>query len=101
MTEQQIREIAEAAFKAKFPEVKLHRVNVWPDTGFEDDSPTVDVSIIYEGEYEQLNGRGLSDVLTEVVDKAYRGVEHHLGFPCVHFFSKPELIRGRRDLAKV
>jgi len=47
MTEQQIREIAEAAFKRQFPDVELNRVNVWPDTGFEDDSPTVDVSIIY------------------------------------------------------
>ena len=45
MTEQQIREIAEAAFKCKFPHVKLHRVNVWPGFGFEDDSPVVDVSI--------------------------------------------------------
>ena len=101
MTEQDIREIAEQAFKRQFPDVELNRVNVWPDTGFEDDSPTVDVSIIYEGKYEQLNGRGLSEVLTEVVDKAYRGAEHNLGFPCVHFFSKPELRRGRRDLATV
>ena len=101
MTEQEIREIAEAAFKDKFPDVKLDRVNVWPGFGFEDDSPVVDISIIYEGEYEQLNGRGLVKVMTEVVDKAYRAVEDDLGFPCVHFFSKPELKRDRRDLAKV
>ena len=30
MNEQQIREIAETAFKRQFPDVKLARVNVWP-----------------------------------------------------------------------
>ena len=101
MTEQHIREIAETAFTCKFPEVVLHRVNVWPGFGFEDDSPVVDVSIIYDGKYEQLNADGLLDVLSEVVAKAYYEVEDDLGFPCVHFFSKPELERGRRDLATV
>ena len=101
MTEQDVREIAEAAFKSKFPTVKLHRVNVWPDAGFEDDSPTVDVSIIYDGKYEQLNARGLAEVVTEVVDKAYREFEHNLGFPCLHFFPKAALERSRRDLAMV
>jgi len=101
MTEQEIREIAETAFKDKFPNVKLDRVNVWPGFGFEDDSPIVDVSIIYDGKYEQLNGLGISKVLTEVVSKAFWEVEDDLGFPCVHFFSKPELKRGRRDLATV
>ena len=101
MTEQQIREIAAAAFKGKFPDVKFHRVNVWLDVDFEDDSPAVDVSIIYDGKYEQLNARGLGEVLSEVVAKAYREVEDDLGFPCVHFFSKPALERGQRDLATV
>ena len=101
MTEQQIREIAEAAFKGKFPDVELHRVNVWPDAGFEDDSPTVDVSIIYDGKYEQLNAAGLGDVILEVADKAYYEVEDTLGLPCLHFFPKAELERSRRDLATV
>ena len=101
MTEQEIREIAEVAFKGAFPDVKLDRVNVWPGFGFEDDSPVVDVSIIYDGKYEQLNARGLLDVQREVVDKAYREVEDDLGFPCLHFYSKPSLKRGRRDLATV
>ena len=39
MTEQQICEIAETAFKRQFPDVKLARVNVWPGVGFEDNSP--------------------------------------------------------------
>ena len=99
MTEQHIREIAETAFKRQFPDVKLARVNVWPGGGFEDDSPVVDVHIIYEGKYEQLNADGLLDVQGEIVDKAYYEVEDDLGFPCPSFFAKSEL--GRRDLATV
>ncbi len=71
MNEQQIREIAETAFKRQFPDVELARVNVWPGVGFEDDSPVVDVHIIYDGKYEQLNADGLLDAQGEVVDKAY------------------------------
>ena len=95
------REIAERAFKRQFPAVKLARVNVWPGLGFEDDSPAVDVHIIYDDKYEQLNAHGLLKVLSEVISKAYREVEDDLGFPCVRFFSKAELERSRRDLATV
>ena len=99
MTEQQIREIAETAFKRQFPDVKLVRVNVWPGVGFEDDSPVVDVHIIYDAKYEELNASGLVNVLSEIADKAYYEVEEDLGFPCPSFFAKSEM--GRRDLATV
>ena len=101
MTEQEVRETAETAFKGKFPDVKLHRVNVWPGFGFKDDSSVVDVSIIYDGKYEQLNAHGLVEVLTEVVAKAFWEMEDNLGFPCLHFFPKAALERNRRDLATV
>ena len=55
MDEQQIREIAEAAFNRPFADVEIVRINVWPGFGFEDDTPVVDVNIIYDSEYEQLN----------------------------------------------
>ena len=99
MDEQQIREVAEAAFHRYFDAIEVFRVNVRPGYGFEDDSPVVDVTIIYDGKYEQLNGAGLVDVQTEVVDKAWRAVEDDLGFPCVHFLPKSSL--GRRDPATV
>ena len=98
MNEQRIREIAESAFKRQFPNVKLARVNIWPGV-VEDDSPVVDVHIIYDGKYEQLNADGLLDVSSEVADKAYYDVEDDLGFPCTSFFAKSEV--GRRDLATV
>ena len=98
MNEQQIREIAETAFKRYFGDVEVFRVNVWP--GFDhDEDPKVDVKIIYDGKYEQLNGAGMVRVQSEIVDKAWGEVEDDLGFPCVHFFAKSEL--GRRDPATV
>ena len=98
MNEQQIREIAETAFKRYFGDVKIVRVNVWP--GFDHyDDPKVDVKIIYDGKYEQLKGMGPLRVHSEIVDKAWREVEDDLGFPCVHFIAKSDL--GRRDPATV
>lgn len=99
MNEQRIREIAEAAFKRYFGEVGIFRVNVRPRLGFEDDSPVVDVTIIYDGEYEQLNGEGLLRVQSAVVDKAWREAEDAMGFPLVHFIPKSSI--GRRDPATV
>ena len=98
MNERQIREIAETAFKRHFGDVKLVRVNVKP--GFDhDEDPKVDVKIIYDGKYEQLNGAGLVRVQSDIVSKAWREVEDDLGFPCVHFIAKSGL--GPRDPATV
>ena len=99
MNEQQIREIAETAFKRYFGAIEVFRVNVRPGYGFEDDSPVVDVTIIYDGKYEQLNGAGLLRVQSDIVSKAWREVEDDLGFPCVHFIAKSGL--GPRDPATV
>ena len=99
MNEQRIREIAEAAFKRHFGEVGVFRVDVRPGFGFEDDSPVVDVTIIYDGEYEQLNGEGLLWVHSAIVDKAWREVEDDMGFPCIHFIPKSSI--GRRDPATI
>ena len=99
MNEQQIREIAETAFKRHFGDVKLFRVNVRPGFGFEDDSPVVDVTIIYDGKYEQLNGAGMVRVQSEIVDKVWRSADDSPGFPMLHFIAKSDL--GRRDPATV
>ena len=101
MSEQQIREIAEAAFKRHFSGVKMLRVNIRPRLGFADDSPVVDVNIIYDGKYEQLNGAGLLRVQSDIVSKAWREVEEDLGFPLVHFYAKSDLDLSRRDPATV
>ena len=98
MNEQQIGKIAKAAFGARFGEVKIIRVNV--RSGFDHaDDPMVDVNIIYDGKYEQLNGSGLLDVRREIVDKVWGEAEDNLGYPYVHFIAKSDL--GRRDPATV
>ena len=99
MNEQQIREIAEEAFQRHFAAVKMLRVNVRTRPGFDDGSPVVEVHIIYDGKYEQLNGGGLLGVQSDIVARAWRDVEDDLGFPVVRFFAKSDL--GRRDLATV
>ena len=98
MNEQRIREIAETAFKRHFGDVEIVQVNIEP--GFDhDEDPVVDVTLIYDGKYEQLNGAGLLRVQSDIVSKAWRAVEDDLGFPCVHFLPKSSL--GRRDPATI
>ena len=99
MDEQQVREIAEAAFKAHFGAVRVVRVNVRRGFDYDEDDPMVDVNIIYDGKYEQLSGQGLLGVQSEIISKVWWDVEDSLGFPLVHFIAKSDI--GRRDPATV
>ena len=95
MNEQQLREIAEAAFKRQFSDIDVVRVNIRQRCGFEDDSPVVDVDIIYDDECGQVTGRGYSRVALEVVDKTWFEGKDDLGHPLVHLLVKS----GQRDPA--
>ncbi len=98
MNDQQIEKIAEAAFHAHFGDVKVLRVNI--RRGFDhEDEPVVEVHIIYDGKYEQLNGGGLLNVHSAIVDKVWREAADSPGFPMMHFIPKSEI--GRRDPATV
>ena len=100
MNDQQIREIAETAFRARFGDIKVVRVNIRRGFDYEEDPvPVVDVNIIYDGKYEQLNGDGLLDVDMEISNKVWRDAEDSPGWPHVHFIPKSEI--GRRDPATV
>ena len=99
MDEQQLREIAEAAFKRQFGDIEIVRINVRPGVGFEDDSPIVDVNIIYDDDSGRVTGRGLASARTELVDKTWREGKDDLGYPCVNYIAKSGL--GRRDPATV
>ena len=99
MDEQRLREIAQAAFKRQFGDIEIIRINIRPGVGFEDDSPIVDVNIIYDDESGQVTGRGLVSARTELVDKTWREGKDDLGYPCVNFIAKSGL--GQRDLATV
>ena len=98
MNEQQVREIAETAFRARFGDVEVVCVNVKP--GFDHcDDPMLDVKIIYDGEFEQLNAAGILRVQSEIVDKVWWNEEDSLGWPYVHFIAKSDI--GLQDPATV
>ena len=99
MNEQQVGEIARAAFKASFGGIELVRVNVRRGFDYDEEDPMVDVNIIYDGKVEQLDGAGLVRVRSEVVSKVWREAEDSPGFPLVHFIAKSDI--GRRDPALV
>ena len=100
MDDQQVREIAEAAFKAHFGDIDVCRVNIRHGFDFDDDPvPVVDVHIIYDGKFEQLNGNGLLDVSLDINNKVWRDAEDSPGWPMVRFIPKSEI--GRRDPATV
>ena len=98
MNDQQIREIAEAAFRAHFGDVKVVRINIRRGFDHEND-PVVDVNIIYDGKYEQLRGRRFFDVSSEIIDKVWGDAEDSPGWPLVHYIPKSEI--GRQDPATV
>ena len=98
MNEQQVREIAEAAFKARFGDIEVVSVNVKP--GFDHcDDPMVDVKIIYDGVVEQLIGPDILRVRSEIVEKVWWDAEDSPGWPYVHFIAKSDI--GRHDPAMV
>ena len=99
MNEQQVREIAETAFKRQFGDIGIVRINVRPGLGFEDDSPIVDVNIIYDDESGQVTGHGFVRVVSELVDEAWREGKDDLGWPCLSLIPKSEV--GQRDPATV
>ena len=100
MNDQQVREIAETAFKARFGDIEVFRINIRRGFDFADDPvPVVDVNIIYDGDYEQLNIAGLMDVDMEINNKVWRDAEDSPAWPLVHYIPKSSV--GRRDPATV
>ena len=98
MNEQQVREIAETAFKARFDNIEVVSVNVKP--GFDHyDDPLVNVKIIYDGTVEQLGGEGMLRMLSEIIEKVWEEAEDRPVWPQVHFIAKSDI--GRHDPATV
>ena len=90
MNNQQVRDIAEAAFKARFGDVGIISINVKP--GFDHyDDPLVDVKIIYDAAYEDLSTEGTMSVQSEIIDKMWREAEDVPVWPQVHFIAKSDL----------
>ena len=87
MDEQQLREIAEAAFKRQFGDIDIVGINIRQRLDHDDD-PVVDVDIIYDDEDGQVAGRGYLGVMSEVVDKTWYEGKDDLGYPLVHLLVK-------------
>ena len=89
MNIEQVREIAEAAFKARFPGIGIV-VHVKP--GFDhDDDPLMDVRIIYDAAYEDLSIEGTMSVQSEIIDKVWREAENSPGWSHIHFITKSDI----------
>ena len=96
MNIEQVREIAEAAFKARFGDIGIV-INVKP--GFDHyDDPLVDVRIIYDAAYEDLSIEGTMSVQSEIIDKVWEA-EDSPGWPHIHFIAKSDV--DQRDPATV
>ena len=94
MNHQQVRDIAEAAFKAHFGDVGIVSINV--KSGFDHcDDPKVEVRIIYDAEVERLIAPDkvpdMVRVRSEIVEKVWAAAEDSPGYPYVHFIAKSDL----------
>ena len=86
MDKEEIRKIAEEAFKEHVNEPKIIHIDVEPRIDH-DEERVVDVNIYYDGEYMKLRD-ALLHVHSDIVSKVWRDVEEDLGFPLIHFYSK-------------
>ncbi len=105
MTEQQVRQIAEAAFKAHFKDIDIVTIEIEPGPDDLFDEPLLDVRIVYDAEVERVvgpeggNGRSIVKVLSEIVDKLWNEPEESPGWPQVHFTSRSDYDRRRQEAA--
>ena len=90
MDEQQLREIAEAAFKRQFGHIGIVGINIRQRLDHDDD-PVVDVDIYYDDECGELTSRGYMRVRSEVLDKTWYEGKDNLGYPLVHLLVKTGL----------
>ena len=89
MDNQQVRDIAETAFKARFGDIGIV-IDVKP--GFDHyDDPLVDVKIVYDAAYEDLSTADTMRVQSEIIDKVWREAEESPVWPQVHFIAKSDL----------
>ena len=93
MNEQQLREIAETAFKRQFADIDIVKINIRQRLDHDGD-PVVDVNIYYDEECGQLTGDGYSRVSLEVLDKTWCEGKGDFGYPLVHLLVKAGLERN-------
>ena len=97
MNEQQVRQIVEAAFKARFSDIDIVSISVEPD--FLDDEPLLDVRIVYDAEVERLLAGDHMGVRSEIIDKVWEEPEDSPVWPQVHFIAKSDFDRRQQTAA--
>ena len=87
----ELKRIAERAFKARFSDIKIVRIDVKPGYDHDGDA-VVDVTFVCDGDYSEFNGKRIQKVNSEIISKAWRYAENDLGlgFPLVHYFDKDD-----------
>ena len=98
MNEQQLRDIAEAAFKRQFGDIEIAGIKIRQRLDHDDD-PVVDVDIFYDDECGQLTARGYSRVRSEILHKTWYEGKEDLGYPLVHLLVKAGLRQKGHDVA--
>ena len=106
MNHQQVRDIVEAAFKARFGDVDIVSINVKP--GFDHyDDPMLDVRIVYDAEVERLIAPDkvpdMVRVRSEIVEKVWAAAEDSPGYPFIHFIAKSDLeddVKGKATIPR-
>ena len=93
MNEQQLRDIAKAAFKRQFGDIEIVGINIRQRLDHDDD-PVVDVDIFYDDDCGQVNARGHSLVRSEILAKTWYEGKEELGYPLVHLRVKAGLQRN-------
>ena len=90
MNHQQVREIAAAAFKARFADIGIVSISVEP--GFDHyDDPLVEVRIVYDAAYEDLRTESTMRVRSEIIGKVWRDAKDTPVWPQVHFIAKSDV----------
>ena len=94
MNHQQVRDIAEAAFKAHFGDVGVVSIDVKPGIDHCDD-PMLDVHIVYDAEVGRLiapdKAPDMVRVRSGIIEKVWAAVENSPGYPYIHFIAKSDL----------
>ena len=98
MNHEEVREIAEAAFKAHFADIDIVSIDIEP--GFDHyDDPLVEVWIVYDAAFEDLRTENIVRVRSEIIDKVWRDAKESPGWPQVHFVAKSDLEEKDRATA--
>ncbi len=99
MDEQRVRQIVEAAFKARFSDIDIVTIEIDPGGFNLDGEPLVDVRVVYDAELEQLLRGNPMEVRSEIIEKLWDEPEDSPVWPQIHFVTKSDIDRRKQAAA--